>query len=150
MIESDMRHLFKPHGKFLLYRDDNILVTDITGPWNIELIKFWAKAAIPYSLEMQTIGVWGAVAIISESMLCSPDAMQALRKNVAYSVHGLGCVSHCIVAEADVLGRGIVEPAFERAYEGLCPSNFFYDYESAKLWTQSQIQVALDKQVNKM
>ena len=148
MIESDMRHLFKPHGKFFLYRDGNILVTDITGPWNIELTKSWAKAAIPYSLEIQTIGAWGAVAIITESMLCSPDAMQALRKNVAYSVQRLGCVSHCIVAKADVLGRGLVEPAFQRAYEGLCPMNFFYDYDSAKRWTQAQIQAALDVKIN--
>lgn len=145
-----MRQLFKPHGKFLLYRDGNILVTDITGPWNIELIKSWAKAAIPYSLEMQTSGVWGAVAIMTESMLCPPDAMQALRRNVAYSVQNLGCISHCIVANTDVLGRGIVEPAFQRVYEGLCASNFFYDYESAKLWTQSQIQSAFDGRVNKI
>ena len=140
---------FQAHGKFSLYRDGNILVTEVIGPWNAELIKAWAKAAIPYSLEMQAIGVWGAVAIITESMLCSPDALQALRKNVAYSVQRLGCISHVIVATADVAGRGVVEPAFQKVYEGLCASNFFYDYESAQQWTQSLIQSTVDERVNK-
>lgn len=144
-----MSQSFQPHGKFSLYRDGNILVTQLIGPWNIELIQAWAKATVPYTSEMQTLGTWGAVAIITESMLCPADAMEALRKSVAYSVRRLGCVSHCIVAKPDVAGRGIIEPVFKRVYEGLCASSFFDDYESAKLWTDRQIQSALDSRVDK-
>lgn len=144
-----MPQLFQAHGNFLLYRDGSILVTEVIGPWNVELIKAWAKAAIPYSLEMQAIGTWGAIAIITESMLCPPAALQALRKNVAFSVQHLGCVSHSIVATADVAGRGVIEPAFQRVYEGLCASDFFYDYESAKQWTHNLIQSTVDGRTNK-
>ena len=136
-----MSQSFQPHGKFSLYRDGNILATQLTGPWNIELIQAWAKATLPYTHEMQAIGAWGGVAIITESMLCPADAMAELRKNVAYSVQRLGCVSHCIVAKPDVAGRGIIEPVFQRIYEGLCASNFFDDYESAREWTYAQISM---------
>ncbi|MES2048759.1 MAG: hypothetical protein V4447_10190 [Pseudomonadota bacterium] len=144
-----MRPVFQAHGEFSLYRDGNILVTSVRGPWNIELIKSWAKATLPYTLEMQTIGVWAAVAIVTESMLCPPDALEALRKSVAYSVHHLGCISHSIVAKPDVAGRGFVEPVFRRVYEGLCASNFFDDYESAKVWSNAQIQNAVNSRVGK-
>jgi hypothetical protein len=140
-----MSHSFQAHGKFSIFRDDTILVTHLIGPWNIELIHSWAKAALPYSLEMQKIGTWGAIAIITESMLCPPDAMAELRKNVAYSVRRLGCNSHSIVAQPDVTGRGIIEPVFQRVYEGLCVSDFFDDYDSAKQWTHLQTKIELDR-----
>lgn len=130
---------FLPHGEFGLYRDGHILVTTVRGPWNAELVQLWATTAYPYSIEMQADGAWGGIAIITESMLGTPDAMLALRKAVSYGVQKLGCISYVVVAAPDVDGRGVVESAFKRVFEGLCVSNFFDDYESAKAWTLKQI-----------
>jgi hypothetical protein len=137
-----MAVVFAPHGQFSLHRDGSILVTTLRGPWNIELVQLWAKAALPYSVEMQATGSpWGGVAIITDSMLCTPEAMLALRKIVAFGVQTLGCISQVVVAAPGVTGRGIVESAFQQVYEGLCLSNFFDDYESAREWTYSQISL---------
>ena len=145
-----MRPLFQAHGEFSLHRDGNILVTSLRGPWNTELVQLWAKAALPYSLEMQVDGAWGGVAIITESMLCPPEALQALRKIVAYGVQNLDCISHVIVATPEVAGRGVVESAFKRVYDGLCVSNFFDDYESAKVWSNAQIQNVVNNRISKI
>lgn len=131
---------FLPHGEFGLYRDGRILVTTLRGPWNTELVQLWAKAAHPYSIEMQADGgAWGGIAIITESMLGTPEGMHALRNAVSYGVQKLGCISYVVVAAPEVAGRGIVESAFQRVFEGICLSNFFDDYASAKAWTLAQI-----------
>jgi CO dehydrogenase/acetyl-CoA synthase beta subunit len=88
---------------------------------------------------MQDVGTWGGIAIISDSMLATPEAMDALKKAVSYAVTRLGCISQVVVAAPEVAGRGIVEASFERVYQGLCLYNFFDDYASAKAWTLAQI-----------
>lgn len=129
-----MAPLFPSHGKYSIYRDGSILVTEVVGPWNIELVQEWAKAAIPFCIEMHQAGPWVAVAIASQSMLATPEAMAALRKIVQISVEQFDCRAHVVVASPEVDGRGVVEGAFEKAYEGLCASAFFDDYASAKTW----------------
>lgn len=134
-----MAPLFPPHGKYSLYRDGQVLVTEVVGPWNLELVQEWARSAIPFSIEMQEEGPWAGIAIMSESMLATPDAMAALRKVVAASVEQFNCIAHIVVAAPGVAGKGVVEPAFEKVYEGLCLSGFFDDYESAKKWAILEI-----------
>ena len=134
-----MAPLFPSHGKYSLYRDGQVLVTEMVGPWNLELVQEWARSAIPFSIEMQEEGPWAGIAIMAESMLATPDAMAALRKVVAASVEQFNCIAHIVVAAPGVAGKGVVEPAFEKVYEGLCLSGFFDDYESAKQWAIKEI-----------
>lgn len=134
-----MAPLFPSHGKYSLYRDGQVLVTEVVGPWNLELVQEWARSAIPFSIEIQEDGPWAGIAIMSESMLATPDAMAALRKVVAASVEQFNCIAHIVVAAPGVAGKGVVEPAFEKVYEGLCLSGFFDDYVSAKQWATKEI-----------
>ncbi|MES2103288.1 MAG: hypothetical protein V4634_04660 [Pseudomonadota bacterium] len=129
-----MSEVFTPHGQFRLHAEGRIVVSEVTGPWNVELVQNWATEVRPYSLQMQPGGPWGGIAIIRESMLCTPDAMDALGKIVAYGVENFGCIAQVVVASPDVAGRGVVEPAFQRIYEGVCAYNFFYEYEEARDW----------------
>lgn len=94
---------------------------------------------IPFSIEMQEDGPWAGIAIMSESMLATPEAMDALRKVVAISVEQFDCIAHIVVAAPGVAGKGLVETAFERVYKGLCLSGFFDDYISTKTWAEQQI-----------
>ncbi len=134
-----MAPLFPSHGKYSLYRDGQVLVTEVVGPWNLELVQEWARSAIPFSIEMHEDGPWAGIAIMSESMLATPEAMDALRKVVAASVEQFNCIAHIVVASPGVAGKGIVEGAFKKVYEGLCLSGFFDDYASAKAWAVQQI-----------
>ncbi len=128
------------HGDFSLRIDGRVLVTEVRGPWNAELIHLWAKAALHPSEEMHKLGAWGGIAIITESMLSTPEALEQLAKVVRYGVQNLGCIAQVVVAAPDVLGRGIVEAGFVRIYEGLCAYNFFDDYASAKAWLDALIE----------
>lgn len=126
---------FPPHGKYKIYCDDQLLVSEVVGPWNIEFIRDWSMASIPLCEELKEKGPWIAVAIISGSMLATPEAMDALRKVIQNSVQYYGCIAHVLVAGADVAGRGIVEWAFKKSYGDLSQAALFDDYESAKQWS---------------
>jgi hypothetical protein len=67
-------------------------------------------------------------------MLCTPEAMQALSVIVKNGVAHFGCIAQAIVAAPDVAGRGVVEPAFRRVYDGICAYHFFDSYAPAKQW----------------
>jgi hypothetical protein len=139
--------LFVPHGEFSNYIQGRIVVTVVRGPWNAELIKVWSADVYQYGIKLKEQGPWGGIAIITESMLCTPEAMDTLRKAVRFGVEKLGCISQVVVASSDVAGRGLVEPTFRRAYEGLCVSNFFDDFASAKIWTDQQIDLYTENQL---
>ncbi len=130
-----MAKSFPPHGKYKIYLDGRLLVSEVVGPWNIEFIRDWSTAAIPLCEELKDQAPWVAVAMISGSMLATPEAMDALRKVIKNSVQHYGCIAHVLVARPNVAGRGIVEWAFQKTYDGLSQSAFFDDYESAKAWS---------------
>lgn len=94
-------------------------------------------ASIPYCEQQKAQGAWVAVAMISGSMLATPEAMDALRKVIINSREIYGCIGHALVAAPDVAGRGIVELAFERSYGDITRTGFFDDFESAKAWANT-------------
>jgi hypothetical protein len=129
-----MNSEFSPHGQFDIRLDGRAFVTEVEGPWNVQLVRRWIEATMPYCQELVKGGPWGGIAIVSRSMLCTPDALAELGRAVAYSVKHFNCVAHIMVAAPDVEGRGIIEPAFRQIYEGVCAYQFFNHYADAKLW----------------
>jgi hypothetical protein len=133
MTESE----FHPHGDFLIRRDGQVLVSEVTGPWNAELVALWAKQIYPYARELAAQGPHAGIAIVRQSMVTSPEALAKLRQIVAYSVANLRCVAHVIVADRSVEGRSLLEPVFAKVYEGLCAHRLFEDYDPARAWVQA-------------
>ena len=122
---------FRSHGEFLTRVDGRLLISDVTGPWNKELVEEWASASGPVA---RGVGPHVGIAIIHGSMLCTPEALEVLRNCAAYAARSLECVAHGIVAAKDVEGRDFVESSFFRAYEGVLPLAIFYTIEEARQW----------------
>jgi ribosomal protein S28E/S33 len=134
-----MNSNFPPHGELAFYRDGRILVANVRGPWNLELIYRWAEDISPHASELAQGGVWGSICIIEVSILSTPDAMRALQKTVEGGVKNFQFGAQAIVAASGVAGRGFVENSFRHLYHDLCPFEFFEDYASAKLWVSAQV-----------
>lgn len=81
-----MAKAFPTHGKYKIYCDGRLLVSEVVGPWNIEFIREWSIASIPLCEELKAKAPWIAVAMISGSMLATPEAMDALHKVIRNSV----------------------------------------------------------------
>ena len=132
--QAEIETTFPPHGQFNIYLDGRILVTEVHGPWNVELVRRWAAAVRPYSLQLMPGGPWAGLALIRGSMLSTPEGMEALADVTANGVQHFGCIANIVVAAADVAGRGVIETQFKRIYEGVCAYGFFYEMTEAREW----------------
>jgi hypothetical protein len=128
-----MNPVFRSHGRFRSTVEGQILVTYVTGPWNRELIKEWMREMGPVALEVSTKGPYVGIAVIDESMLCPPDAMELLGQSVKYASEKLRCLANLVVAAPGVEGRRFVEPNYVRIYEGVTQYGFFDTLEEARL-----------------
>jgi hypothetical protein len=136
-----MSQLFRIHGDFKCHIDGQVVVTEVTGPWNKELVEAWSAFMYPIALELSAKGPYMGIAVIRGSMLCPPDALESLRRAVQYASKHLQCVCNVIVAARDVEGRGFIEPNFVQIYGDTIPYKFFYDIDEAMAWSKEQLRL---------
>ncbi|QYF93658.1 hypothetical protein KY495_23920 [Massilia sp. PAMC28688] len=134
--------VFRPHGHFVSRVEGKIIISEVTGPWNKELVEEWAIGSQPVALALSKHGPHVGIAVISGSMLCTPDALKVLREAAEYTARQLNCLAHVIVADKTVEGRDFVEPNFFRAYEGVMPLAIFYTLDEARAWALAQLAAA--------
>lgn len=126
---------FIPHGDFRLRLEGRVLISELVGPWNLELVNVWMKAAHPMVKELASTGPHVHMTIVSGSLLCPPEALDRLAEVIVYTTHKMQCIGNPVVAAADVEGRTLFEPMYARIYDGSPPRGLFFDYASAKAWS---------------
>ncbi len=127
---------FRAHGTFLSRVEGRLIISDVTGPWNKELVEQWALEAGPVARQL---GPHIGIAVIHGSMLCTPEALLVLRQAARHARASLACVAHAIVAAPSVEGRDFVEPNFIRAYDGVLPLAIFYTLDEARAWALARL-----------
>ncbi len=137
-----MSTTYPMHGKFTIRVDGQIIVSDVTGPWNKELVEAWGVQVYPTAKALAANGPNAGIAIVHESMLCPPDALASLKLLVQYSVTKLNCVGHCIVASRDIAGRDLLQATYARIYEGIVAYQLFDNFDDAMAWSRKQLAKA--------
>jgi len=130
---------FQPHGQFKNYVDGRILVTDVIGPWNKEMVISCAAELDPLARKLAASGPHVGMVIVRESILCPPDAFDALRRVIKYGARHLGCIGNAIVADHAVEGRSLLVPLYAKIYESAAAYGFFEDAASARQWSLAQL-----------
>ncbi|PWF49338.1 hypothetical protein [Massilia glaciei] len=125
---------FRPHGNYKLRLDGRILVSDLQGPWNLELVDAWMRAAYPMVKELAATGPHVHLTVVTGSLLCTPESLDRLTEVIVYTTAHMKCVGNPVVAAAEVEGRALFEPMYARIYDGSPPRGLFYDIETAKTW----------------
>ncbi len=126
---------FEPHGEYKLRLEGRVLVSELVGPWNLELVDNWMKAAHPMVKELAATGPHVHMTIVTGSLLCTPEALDRLAAVIVYTTARMQCVGNPVVAAANVEGRALFEPMYARIYDGSPPRGLFFDYASAKAWS---------------
>ncbi len=116
-----MQAPFRIHGAYQTRVEGRLIITDVNGPWNLELVEAWAQQVHPLARALRDGGAHVGIAVISGSMLCPPDALARLRQVCEYGVRRQRCLAQMIVAAPEVEGRSLMAATFERMYDGLCP-----------------------------
>ena len=127
-----MSPVFLPHGQFHSWIDGRYVISDVTGPWNKELVVDWVGHVYPFAQELSLTGPHVGIAVVHQSLMCPPDALEELGLAVRYSVRKLDCIAHLIVAAPSVEGREFMARTYGRLYHELCPHSFFNTMEEAR------------------
>jgi hypothetical protein len=130
---------FRSHGHFTTRVEGPLIISEVTGPWNKELVEEWAHGSQPVARSLAAHGPHVGIAVISGSMLCTPEALEVLRQAARHAADTLNCRAHVIVADASVEGRDFVESNFIRAYEGVLELAIFYTLAEARAWALARL-----------
>lgn len=131
-----MNAIFRPHGRFKIWIEAQLLLTEVTGPWNRELIEYWAAQALQLAQEFTAERPYIAITTVYESILCPGNALDRIAEAIEYSQTQLPCLGNLIVAADDVEGRDLLLSTYRRI--GL--PHFFSDFSIAKAWAEHALE----------
>jgi len=109
---------YNQHGRMQSHVDNNILINEATGPFNAEIIS--AIQVIQRDLLKEISGHehWAQVYIFYESVLCSPDTIEALRTYLArFKDPKKQPVATAFVMGTDIEGSSMMGPHYRQVYE---------------------------------
>jgi hypothetical protein len=125
---------FSQHGDFTTYVDGRLIISDVNGPWNLELVTNWCTVVHPLAMQMSQSGPSVGIAILHRSLMCPPDAFAQLRAAIIYGARHLGCIGNCIVYDPGIDGAALIDHLFKPVYKDLTPHLFCHDLDQAKAW----------------
>lgn len=129
---------FRIHGSIAMHRHDQILYSEIDGPWNLELIEHYRERATKMACELAAHGAWAAIIEIRGEAICPLDALEAIRQGVhAFAAQGRICTAYVIAP--DVKGAAISAPIWRGIYAGVMPFEIFETREAAMAWSLKQL-----------
>lgn len=133
---------FRQHGRIDMYMDDDILIYDAVGPFNVETLDAMAIAQMGFLRDLPRTGrPWGSIAHFRISAMTSPEGLArytALMKTP--KPPELQAVATAFVFGPDVEGGRIMEGHYRRIYEAIGrPFACFETLPEAKAWVRAQL-----------
>ena len=130
---------FSEHGAFTLSVDGRLLVVEVEGPWNLELIHSYGEETRPVAEEMARTGPWVLISIARHSALFTPEAIDALRQTALTHVRRLGRIATAYVVDPTVEGYRLVDGIFESVYRDVCAVAVFETRAEAEAWAHEKL-----------
>jgi hypothetical protein len=136
ILNTTANFVFRPHGKFETWIEGQFLLTEVTGPWNVELVDYWSHQALALARQFSKERPYVSITVVHESILCPPEALEKIALATQYANDHLTCLGHCVVAGSDVDGRDLVR----FLYEKIRLEHIFEDLEEAKSWAEELVK----------
>lgn len=135
--------IYPPHGEFRLRWDNNLVVYEARGPFNLQAIQGLALAREAFLKTLHSNSRWVAVVHFQRSAIMTADAMQAweqgLKQLLAQRTNGAALAW---VAGQDVEGFHFMLSRYRRVFEeALLPFSFFDDMTAAREWAVQQLDL---------
>jgi len=132
---------FNQHGRMVSRVEDNILFNEATGPFNAEIIAAIRLIQQEMLEEISTKEKWAQIYVFFDSVLCSPDTIEALQVYLANLKGKLKKpVATAFVIGPGVEGRSMMGPHYRQVYEQ-ANLNFqlFETVEQAQVWVAESL-----------
>lgn len=127
---------FRAHGELSARELGQVLLVDVVGPWNLELIQAYHAAIDPRAERLAERGPWALIVEIRGAALCPFDAIEAIRRGARQQA-GQGrrtCTAYVIAPEVE--GARLTAPLWRGIYDGVMPFEIFETREPALRWVR--------------
>lgn len=131
---------FSAHGAVSFAQQGQILIADIQGPWNLELIELYKEMMAPYVQDLAVKGAWGLIIEIHNEASCPPDAVEGIRRGVIDQAASWHRVCTAYVIAPDVAGHHLMDRIWRGIYRGIIPCEIFEQREHALAWVNQILQ----------
>jgi hypothetical protein len=125
---------FRPHGKADFRVEGQLILIELEGPWNAELVEQIHERVVELKATLIANGKWGLLIIISNSLLCPLETIDTIKRTVLEDAEQNGHAAVGLVAARSVEGRGLLEAWYCKLYDGICPVAFLETLDEAKRW----------------
>lgn len=135
--------LFRPHGRVeFSVLEDNILVCEAVGPFNLELITAVVFVQSPLIDDLIKQEKWGDIVVFKESALASPQVLSSFTEYLrSLSTSMRMPTATALVIPAEVEGSTIMTQQYQICYDdaGL-NAVVFDDFDKALAWISTRVK----------
>lgn len=133
---------FPAHGSASYRTEGRLLIADIDGPWNLELIQQYHVEMRPFIDQLARDGPWGLLIVIHRAAACPPDALALIRKGaIAQSQSSRRACAAYVIAPG-VPGYRIMDRFWRGIYEGVHSFEIFGELDAAIRWSSEMVSAA--------
>jgi len=132
---------FPAHGSFTLDICDRLLLVDVLGPWNAELVAAYQKQLDRAATTLAADGDWAVVVQVFGSALFTPEAMHSMQVKAGQQ-RALGRCATAYVIDDEVEGSHVVESALRSIYAPSQAFAVFREVPPALAWAGAQLSGA--------
>ncbi len=132
---------FAPHGRVSLQAVGQVLETEASGPFNVELIKALARLIAAVVPPLAARGPWGQCVVFHRSVMASPDTLAAFAQLLQDTARqGLGPAVTAYVIDPGIEGATLMPRHFARCFaEAGLAFEIFQQAEPARAWLRERL-----------
>ena len=134
---------FSAHGTVDFTRQGQILIAEVQGPWNAELIAQYREKIAPFVQELSVNGAWGLIVEIHNEASCPPDALEGIRLGVIDQAKNWRRVCTAYVIAPDVRGYRLMDRIWRGIYRDIIPCEIFEQREDAMAWVEQTLRKSI-------
>jgi len=131
--------MFEPHGDTQFLIEEQMLLVELRGPWNAELIDAYARQSRPLMAGLSAAGRWGVIAITQTSTMFTDDGAQRLRDLLQKPSSAINRAATAFVIAPEVEGYRLCDPLLHEIYDPIAPFEIFESLPPAKAWVRALI-----------
>lgn len=132
---------FKQHGQSGYHFEGDVLYTESSGPYNLEIMRASALALHDILSEAPAPNQRADIAIVTGSILMTPDALEGLRRLVEdLAREGKSPIALALVADPELEGLCVMQKLVASIYaDNGIPFRYFEHLADAQAWIAERL-----------
>lgn len=130
---------FAVHGDVKVAIKGQIIIAQVHGPWNIELIQLYRDLISPLIAQVSAKGLWGLIVQVTGSVVCPPDALALIQQGANADILASKRCCTSYVIHPDTEGYNLMLPIWFDIYRDKNPFEIFATIEAASEWVLQKL-----------